>query len=196
MTKNSTRPATGWYSLNWPRTLERIRDRGAQDFYEGETAQLLAADMQAHGGLITLDDLRNYKAVERPPLTGSYRGYSIVTAPPPSSGGVGILQMLGVLEGSGYEKSGFGSAATVHFMAEAMRRYFADRSEYMGDPDFYHVPVSGPAEPAVHRWTAAIRSIRSTPRRARRCIRASPERTRAARRRITRSWIPKATPWR
>src|SRR5271169_3312494 len=137
------------------RVLSRIRDRGAQDFYEGETAQLLAADMREHGGAITLDDLRNYKAIERQPLTGSYRGYSLVTAPPPSSGGVGILQMLGVLEGSGYEKSGFGSAETVHYMAEAMRRYFADRSEYMGDPDFYHVPVAGLLSP---RYIAELRS--------------------------------------
>ena len=137
------------------RVLARIRDRGAKDFYEGETAQLLAADMKEHGGLITLDDLRSYKAIERRPLTGAYRGYSIVTAPPPSSGGVGILQMLGVLEGSGYEKSGFGSAATVHYMAEAMRRYFADRSEYMGDPDFYHVPVAGLLSP---RYIAGLRS--------------------------------------
>ena len=137
------------------RVMARIRDRGAQEFYEGETAQLLAADMREHGGLITLDDLRNYKAIERQPLTGSYRGYSLVTAPPPSSGGVGILQMLGVLEGSGYEKSGFGSAATLHYMAEAMRRYFADRSEYMGDPDFYRVPVAGLLSP---RYIAELRS--------------------------------------
>jgi len=136
------------------RTLTRIRDRGANDFYEGETAELLAADMKEHGGLITLDDLKNYKAIERAPLTGSYRGYGIVTAPPPSSGGVGILQMLGVLEGSGYEKSGAGSAATLHFMAETMRRYFADRSEYMGDPDFYRVPVSGLLNP---RYIAGLR---------------------------------------
>ena len=81
------------------RTLERIAREGAKDFYEGETARLLAADMKAHGGLITLDDLKNYTVVDGKPLTGSYRGYSIITAPPPSSGGVGILQMLGVLEG-------------------------------------------------------------------------------------------------
>lgn len=136
------------------RTLTRIRDRSAKDFYEGETAELLAADMKEHGGLITLDDLKNYKAIERAPLTGIYRGYGLVTAPPPSSGGVGILQMLGVLEGSGYEKSGAGSAATVHFMAETMRRYFADRSEYMGDPDFYRVPVSGLLNP---RYIAGLR---------------------------------------
>ena len=135
-------------------TLERIRDLGAKGFYEGETAELLAADIRAHGGLITQDDLKNYQAIERTPLAGSYRGYSIITAPPPSSGGVGILQMLGVLEGSGYEKSGFGSAAEVHFLAETMRRYFADRSEYMGDPDFYHVPVAGLLNP---RYIAELR---------------------------------------
>jgi gamma-glutamyltranspeptidase/glutathione hydrolase len=135
-------------------TLERIRDRGAKDFYEGETAERLAADMKQHNGLITLDDLKSYKAIERQPLAGAYRGYTILTAPPPSSGGVGILQMLGVLEGSGYEKSGFGSAATLHFMAETMRRYFADRSEYMGDPDFYHVPVASLLNP---RYIAGLR---------------------------------------
>jgi gamma-glutamyltranspeptidase/glutathione hydrolase len=98
--------------------------------------------MLSHGGLISLEDLKNYRVVEDQPLTGSYRGYSILTAPPPSSGGVGILQMLGVLEGSGYEKSGAGSAASLHFLAEAMRRYFADRSEYLGDPEFVKVPVA------------------------------------------------------
>ena len=136
------------------RTLERIRDHGSQGFYEGETAGLLAADMKAHGGLITQDDLKNYQAIERTPLTGSYRGYGIITAPPPSSGGVGILQMLGVLEGSGYERSGFGSATEIHFLAETMRRYFADRSEYMGDPDFYHVPVAALLDP---RYIARLR---------------------------------------
>ncbi|MCI0434179.1 MAG: gamma-glutamyltransferase, partial [Gemmatimonadetes bacterium] len=129
------------------RTLERIRRDGAKDFYEGETARLLAADMKAHGGLITLEDLRGYSVVERKPLSGRYRGYDILTAPPPSSGGIGILQMLGVLEGSGYEKHGAGSAAVLHMLAEAMRRYFADRSEHLGDPEFHRVPVSGLLDP-------------------------------------------------
>src|SRR5438270_13426719 len=83
------------------RTLERIRRQGSKDFYEGATARLLAADMQAHGGLITLDDLQHYTVVEQKPLTGAYHGHDIVTAPPPSSGGIGILQMLGVLDGTG-----------------------------------------------------------------------------------------------
>jgi gamma-glutamyltranspeptidase/glutathione hydrolase len=128
-------------------TLERIRKEGARGFYQGETARLLAEDMRRHGGLITEKDLAAYSTVERQPLTGAYKGYGIVTAPPPSSGGVGILQMLGVLEGSGYEKSGAGSAASLHVMAEAMRRYFADRARYLGDPDFYHVPVTRLLDP-------------------------------------------------
>jgi gamma-glutamyltranspeptidase/glutathione hydrolase len=130
------------------RTLERIRERGARDFYEGETAHLLAADMERHGGLVTLADLRDYAVVERQPLTGSYRGYDIITSPPPSSGGPGILQMLGVLEGSGYEKSGAGSAAELHYLAETMRRYFADRAASMGDPDFVKVPLASLLDPA------------------------------------------------
>jgi gamma-glutamyltranspeptidase / glutathione hydrolase len=130
------------------RTLQRIREQGARDFYEGETAHLLAADMERHGGLVTLADLRDYAVVERAPLTGSYRGYGIITAPPPSSGGPGILQMLGVLEGSGYEKSGAGSAAELHYLAETMRRYFADRAASMGDPDFVKVPLARLLDPA------------------------------------------------
>jgi gamma-glutamyltranspeptidase/glutathione hydrolase len=135
-------------------TLKRIRDHGAKDFYEGHTAKLLAADMAAHGGQITLEDLKAYKAIERQPLVGKYRGYDIVTAPPPSSGGIGILQMLGVLEGTEYYKAGAGSAAELHTLAETMRRYFADRSEYLGDPDFFKVPVSALLNP---KYIASLR---------------------------------------
>ncbi len=92
--------------------------------------------MEANGGLITLEDLKDYQAVERTPLRGHYRDYEVITAPPPSSGGIGILQMLGMLEGSGYEKSGAGSAGSIHYVAEVMRRFYADRSEYFGDPGF------------------------------------------------------------
>ena len=123
------------------RTLERIRGKGAKDFYEGETAKELAADMKEHGGTITLADLHDYKAIERKPLEGQYKGFGIITAPPPSSGGIGILQMMGMLEGTDYAKEGAGSAYALHFEAEAMRRYFADRAEYMGDPDFVKVPL-------------------------------------------------------
>ena len=123
------------------RTLERIAKHGADDFYAGETARLIAADMKKNDGAITLDDLKQYRPVERTPLAGSYRGYEIITAPPPSSGGVGVIQMLNMLEESGYERSGAGSAAAIHYVAETMRRYFADRAAYFGDPDFVSVPV-------------------------------------------------------
>ncbi|HVP42859.1 MAG TPA: gamma-glutamyltransferase, partial [Terriglobales bacterium] len=118
------------------RTLERIATHGSRDFYEGQTARLVADAMAKNGGLITLDDLRKYEAIERKPLEGDYKGYHIVTAPPPSSGGVGLLEMLGMLEGSGYERNGAGSAAAYHYLAEVMRRFYADRNEYLADPDF------------------------------------------------------------
>lgn len=124
-------------------TLRRVAQQGSKGFYEGETARIFAEQAAANGGLITLEDLKGYEANERTPLNGSYRGLEVITAPPPSSGGVGILQMMGVLEGTEYEKFGAGSAAAIHYVAEAMRRYYADRSEHLGDPDFFRVPVSG-----------------------------------------------------
>jgi len=129
-------------------TLTRIAKNGANEFYEGETARKFAAEMAKNGGLITLADLKDYKAVERKPLIGKYKNYEIITAPPPSSGGIGMLQILGMLEGSGYEKTGFGSAASISYAAEAMQRFYADRSEYFGDPDFFKVPIIGLLDPA------------------------------------------------
>lgn len=129
-------------------TLSRIAKNGANEFYEGETAQKFAAEMAKNGGLITLADLKDYKAVERKPLVGKYKNYEIITSPPPSSGGVGMLQILGMLDGSGYEKTGFGSAASISYVAEAMQRFHADKSEYLGDPDFFKVPLMGLLDPA------------------------------------------------
>lgn len=122
-------------------TLRRIGTYGASEFYRGRTAQLIAADMKANGGLITLEDLKSYKAVEREPLRGTYRGYEIITMPPPSSGGLVMLETLNILEGFNIREMGYNSAAKYHVLAEAMRRAFADRSEYMADPDFADVPV-------------------------------------------------------
>ncbi len=138
------------------RTLERIARQGAHDFYEGETAHLLATAMAKNGGLITLADLRDYQAVERAPLERDYKGYHIITSPPPSSGGVGLLQMLGMLNTTGYEKSGEGSAVSYHYLAEVMRRFFADRNQYLGDPDFVENPISALLD------TAYIQSRRAT----------------------------------
>jgi gamma-glutamyltranspeptidase/glutathione hydrolase len=146
------------------RTLERIERLGAKDFYEGETARLVAQDMKEHGGTITLDDLKNYTVTERKPLVGSYRGYTIVTAPPPSSGGAGILEMLGILEGTGFEKAGAGSAIAVHYMTEAMRRFFADRAQYLGDTDYVKAPVAEMLDPAyIAKLRASIDPERATP---------------------------------
>ena len=146
------------------RTLERVARLGAKDFYEGETARLLAKDMKEHGGLITMEDLKQYVAIERKPMLGKYKGYDILTSPPPSSGGIGILQMLGVLEGTGYEKGGAGSASVVHYMTEAMRRYFADRAVHLGDPDFVKVPLTSLLDPAyISKLRASIDPERATP---------------------------------
>ncbi len=125
------------------RTFERLKTKGPREFYEGETARLIAADMAAQGGLITLDDLKAYRVVERPPVRGSYRGHEILTMPPPSSGGIALLQMLGMIEPHDVAALGHNSAAKIHLFAEAMRRAFRDRAEFLGDPDFVNVPVAG-----------------------------------------------------
>ena len=117
-------------------TLERIADRGPAGFYEGKTAELIEADMKAHGGLITRADLKAYKPQKRVPLRGTYRGYEVLAMPPISSGGTVLLTMLNVLEGYDLKAKGFASADTVHLMAETMRRAYADRARYLGDPDF------------------------------------------------------------
>jgi len=121
-------------------TLRRLAKNGPDELYTGETARRIAADMQRNGGLITLQDLAGYRAVERRPVAGSYRNYEILGAPPPSSGS-GVIQMLNMLEGSGYEQSGAGSAAAIHYVAEVMRRFFADRAQHFGDADFVDVPL-------------------------------------------------------
>ena len=125
------------------RTLARIQKLGAKDFYEGETAKRLAAEMAKQGGLITEEDLKSYRAIDRTPLRGRYHGLDIVTAAPPSSGGIGLLQMLAILEGTGYEKDGQNSSTELHWLAETMRRCYADRGRYLGDPDFVQMPMHG-----------------------------------------------------
>ncbi len=122
-------------------SLSLIAKHGSKGFYQGETAQKIVASVKDAGGIMTLADLKAYKAVERQPVTGEYRGYQVVSMPPPSSGGVHVIQMLNVLEQFPIDKYGHNTANTIHLMAETMKRAYADRSEYLGDPDFYTVPV-------------------------------------------------------
>lgn len=145
-------------------TLKRLATRGASEFYEGETAQRLSAEMASHGGLISRGDLNAYKAVERTPLQGTYRNYTVLTAPPSSSGGVALLEMLGILEGTDYATAGVGSASAIHFEVEAMRRAYADRNEYLGDPDFVTNPIAGLLNPAyLTRLRESIAPEHATP---------------------------------
>jgi len=124
-------------------TLTRLQRNGPREFYEGETARLIAEDMKRHNGTITLEDLRGYVAKERAPVSSTYRGYKIISMPPPSSGGVVLIEMLNILEGFDLGRMGWASSEKYHVMAEAMRRAFADRAEHMGDADFVNVPVAG-----------------------------------------------------
>jgi len=123
------------------KTLRAIAQRGPKAFYEGSIADLIEKDMKANGGIITKDDLKRYKPIWREPVRGNYRGYEIVSMGPPSSGGTHIIQMLNILEGFDLKAMGPNSASAVNVMAEAMRFAYADRSEFMGDPDFVKVPV-------------------------------------------------------
>jgi len=123
--------------------LELIARNGAREFYEGSIAQQIAAAMKANGGLITIEDLKNYRAVVRKPVEGTYRGCHIYSMPPPSSGGIALVEMLNILEGYPLTRYGQGASRTLHLMAEAMKRAFADRAEYLGDADFVRVPAAG-----------------------------------------------------
>ncbi len=123
-------------------TLTRMQRFGAKEFYTGKTAQLIAADMKTNNGLMTLEDLKNYQPKERTPLRGNYRGFEIISMPPPSSGGIVLLQALNMLENYDLRKMGWASSEKYHVLAEVLRRSFADRAEFMGDPDFAKVPTA------------------------------------------------------
>lgn len=124
-------------------SLRLIGEQGAKAFYEGAIAQKIAAEMAPHAGAITLADLKNYKVAEREPVRGNYRGYQIVTMPPPSSGGAHLIQILNMMERWPMNQWGANSAKSIHHMAEGMKLAYADRAEYLGDPDFVKVPLKG-----------------------------------------------------
>ncbi|MBX6365319.1 MAG: gamma-glutamyltransferase [Gemmatimonadetes bacterium] len=141
--KNGTPYAVGerFQQPQLARTLARIRDQGRDGFYKGETARLIAEEMRRGGGLITEEDLARYQAKEREPVRGTYRGYEIISMPPPSSGGVALIEMLNILEGYDLKAMGHDSPAYVHTLVEAMRRAFLDRARYLADPDFEQMPL-------------------------------------------------------
>lgn len=124
-------------------SLRLISQQGAKAFYQGAIAQKIAAEMAPHANALSLQDLRDYKVAEREPVRGSYRGYQIVTMPPPSSGGAHLIQILNMMERWPMNQWGADSAQSVHYMTEAMKLAYADRSEYLGDPDFVKIPLKG-----------------------------------------------------
>jgi gamma-glutamyltranspeptidase/glutathione hydrolase len=130
-----------WRQPDLARTLERIRDQGRDGFYLGETARLVAEEMERGGGLITEEDLARYQAQERTPIRGTYKGYDIVSMPPPSSGGTALVEMLNILEGYDLPAMGHNSPSYVHHLAEAMRRAYRDRALYLADADFADPPL-------------------------------------------------------
>ena len=124
-------------------TLELIFEKGPEAFYKGKIADLIAEDMKRNGGLITREDLANYRPVEREPVYGTYRSYEIISMGPPSSGGIALIQLLNILEAYDISASGHSSSRTIHLIAEAAKRVYADRAQHLGDSDFHPVPVSG-----------------------------------------------------
>lgn len=145
-------------------SLKLIAEQGPSAFYKGEIAQKIVADMQANGGIISLDDLKNYKPVLREPVRGTYRGFEVVSMPPPSAGGIQIIQILNILENYPLQEYGSNTAQTLHLIAEAMRRSFADRSQYMGDADYWPVPVDTLISKAyAARLSRDINTDRATP---------------------------------
>lgn len=129
-----------WAQNDLAKTLQLIRDKGRDGFYAGEVADLIVAEMKRGGGLISKEDLKNYQAQWRDPLVGNYKDYKIITMPPPSSGGIALLQLLNSVESYPLKRFGFNSDSTVQLLVEAERRVYADRATHLGDPDFYKVP--------------------------------------------------------
>jgi len=121
--------------------LKRISKRGSKGFYQGETAEKITHAVKAAGGMMTIEDLLNYKAIIRQPIWGKYRGYDVASMPPPSSGGTHIIEILNILEGYPIKALGHNSAETIHLMVEGMKLAYADRSKYLGDPDFVTIPL-------------------------------------------------------
>lgn len=157
------RPGDVFRQPDLARTLERIAEN-PEDFYHGALARELAAAMQKGGGLITADDLAHYEVKEREPVRGTYRGYEVISAPPPSSGGTVLIESLNILEGYELGKMESRSTQSIHFTIEAFRRAFYDRAEFMGDPDFARIPVAQLIDKRyAEAWRDTIDPVRASP---------------------------------
>ncbi|RKY89698.1 gamma-glutamyltransferase [candidate division KSB1 bacterium] len=139
--KNFYKPGDILIQKDLAKTLRLIAEQGKDAFYRGKIAKLIEKEMLENGGIITRNDLANYNPKLREPVKGTYKGYTIYSMPPPSSGGIALIEMLNILEGYNIGKSGFNSSKTIHFMVEAEKRAYADRAQYLGDPDFVSIPV-------------------------------------------------------
>jgi gamma-glutamyltranspeptidase/glutathione hydrolase len=145
-------------------TLETISAKGAEGFYSGPVAQKIVEAVNAGGGRMTIEDLANYRAVERPPVRGTYRGYAVVSMPPPSSGGAHIIEILNILEGFPLAAQGLNSSASLHEMAEAEKLAYADRAAWLGDPDFIKIPLAGlTSKPYAEHLRSMIELDRARP---------------------------------
>lgn len=152
------------YYKDLAKTLERIRDKGRDGFYKGETAELFAKEMEKGGGIITKEDLQNYKAVWRTPVTTTYKNCKIISMPPPSSGGIALLQLMQGAENYPIKKWGLLNSQTIHIMTELERRVYADRATHLGDPDFYKVPQEMLLNPEYNKKrNASIKPAQKTP---------------------------------
>ena len=140
-----------WLQEDLAHTLELIRDKGREGFYAGEVADLIVAEMHSGGGLISLEDLKDYQAVWREPVVGNYKAFKVISMPPPSSGGIALIQLLNSVEQYPLKRWGFNSDSAVQVMVEAERRVYADRASHLGDPDFYKVPQKHLIKPAYSK---------------------------------------------
>ncbi len=152
-----------WQNPDLAAVLERIAERGPAGFYEGETADLIVAEMQSGGGLITQQDLANYRAMWREPVRFQYRGHEVISMPPASSGGITLALIAGILDGFDLRAAGWHSPRSLHLTAEAMRRAFADRNTFLGDPDFVNVPSELLSPAYIERLRASIDTAHATP---------------------------------
>ena len=147
--------------LAW--TLKQLSEYGPEAFYEGAIAKKIVKEMERNGGLITAKDLKSYIVAERLPVEGTYKGYKVVSMPPSSSGGIHLIQMLNMLEDYPIKSLGFGSADSIHILAEVMKRAYADRSKYLGDSDFYNVPAGLVSKGYAKELNKDISMIKRTP---------------------------------